>query len=248
LIPRLGRRYCLTVRGIGQETRSTLSSLAGHHFINVGGMATMYTVPILVTVRLSATANAYWYTTWMLASSVMMISPAVSTALFAEGSHRADELVRTVRASGRIIAGLLMPAIVAFFLFGRIVMGIFGPNYVHHGWDLFVAFLVASIPDAITNVAVSMMRVQRRLRTAAALNVGMVVITLVLSWTLLPVMGILGGGVAWLIAQTTGSVIVAVDLIRLYQRATRATSCPEPSTPTALMQGARASSRTQRSA
>src|SRR5207248_770686 len=38
LVPRLGRRYCLAVRGIGKQVREMLSSLVGNHFINLGSV------------------------------------------------------------------------------------------------------------------------------------------------------------------------------------------------------------------
>jgi Na+-driven multidrug efflux pump len=71
-----------------------------------------------------------------------------------------------------------------------------------------VLLVVAAVPDAITNIYVSTLRVRTRLRQAAALNIGMAVLSLVLAWLLLPTMGITGAGLAWLIAQIVGSAVV----------------------------------------
>jgi Na+-driven multidrug efflux pump len=56
------------------------------------------------------------------------------------------------------------------------------------------------------------MRVEGRLQRSAALSLSMSVLALLLAWILLPPLGIAGAGVAWLIAQTAGSVYVAVDV------------------------------------
>jgi len=71
------------------------------------------------------------------------------------------------------------------------------------------------VPDAITNIYVSVLRVQRRLRFAALLQLSMAALTWVLAWIWLPVLGIAGVGWAWLIAQVAGSLVAGVDVIRI---------------------------------
>src|SRR2546423_6237410 len=73
--------------------------------------------------------------------------------------------------------------------------------------------MVSAVPDAITNIYVSLLRVQERLCLAALLNLCMAAFTLVLAWILLPMLGIAGAGWAWLIAQSVGSLIVGVVIL-----------------------------------
>lgn len=213
LVPRLGRAYCFAVRGMMEQVRGMLSSLVGHHFINIGGLMPMYLLPVLVTVKLSATDNAYFYTTSMVGSIFFMISPAVATSLFAEGSHGADDVLRKVRNSALITGLLLGPAMLIMFLVGRYVLLLFGPRYAEHGQLLLMILVADAVPDAITNIYVSVLRVQGRLRTAAILNLSMAALTLVLAWILLPILGIVGAGWAYLIAQLTGSLIAGIDFL-----------------------------------
>jgi O-antigen/teichoic acid export membrane protein len=213
LVPRLGRAYCLATRGIVGQVHSMLSSFVGHHFINLGGDLSQYLLPVFVAVRLSPTDNAYFFTTGKLASFFFMVSSAVAVALFAEGSHAAVDLPRKVRASVAISGMILGPAMLVSFLGGRYILLLFGPGYAQHGLTLLMIFTASAVPDAITNIYVSVLRVQRRLRFGALLNMSMVALTLALAWILLPVLGIAGAGWAWLIAQTTGSLAAGVDLI-----------------------------------
>jgi O-antigen/teichoic acid export membrane protein len=70
--------------------------------------------------------------------------------------------------------------------------------------------IISAIPDAITNIYVSVLRVRRKLYEAALLNTGMAATTLILAWILLPRLGIAGAGWAWLLAQCAGSLGVLV--------------------------------------
>ncbi|HET8853324.1 MAG TPA: polysaccharide biosynthesis C-terminal domain-containing protein, partial [Ktedonobacteraceae bacterium] len=141
-----------------------------------------------------------------------------AVSLFAEGSHVADDLQRKVRSSAVIIGILLCPAMLICFLGGRYIMLLFGPDYAQHGLLLLMIFTIAAVPDAVTNIYVSVLRVQRRLRHAALLNLSMALLTLALAWMLLPTLGIVGAGWAFLIAQSAGSLVAGVDVIRIRYR------------------------------
>ena len=213
LIRRLGHSYAPVVRGIRREVRRILRSLVGQHVINLGGTIPMYLLPLVVTARLSATDNAYFYTTWMVGCLFFMVSAWVAISLFAEGSHSAHELAHRVRTSWRIILALLIPAMVLVVIGGRPILAVFGPSYTQ-GYLLLVVLAGSAIPDAITNVYVSILRVERRILAAGLLNVGMAIATVSAAWLLLPSMGIAGGGVGWLIGESLGSAWVLEDVIR----------------------------------
>lgn len=209
LLPRHGRRYGLTVKGVRQQLTGQSFALVGHHLINVGAAAPAYILPVLVAARLSPTANAYYYTSAMVGSVFFMVSPAVAMALFAEGSHSSESLRRGARSSMIIIASFLGPAILGVVLGGRLILSVFGPEYARHGLPLLIILVVSAVPDAVNSVYISILRVRLRLRVAATLNVGMAVIAVALSWYLLPRLGIAGAGWAWLLANLGGTGAIA---------------------------------------
>lgn len=212
-VPRLGRGYRLTASGIVGQVRSMLSSLAGNYFINLGGLIPYYLLPVFVAARLSPAENAYFYTTMKLADFCVLGSFAVSLSLYAEGSHAANDLPRKVRASAAIISMIIGPAMLVCFLGGRYILSVFGPAYARHGLVLFMILVLSAIPDAITNVYISVLRIKRRLRFAALLYLGMAALNLALAWILLPLLGIAGAGLAFLSAQVAGSLVAGCDLI-----------------------------------
>lgn len=210
---RLGRTYQPALRGMLAQMRGVSKALAGHHLINLGGMAPMYLLPMIVAARISPEDGAYFYTTWMLGSLFFMVSPSVGSALFAEGAHAAHDLAGKTRQSALFIAALLTPAMLVFFVGGHTILLLFGPGYARHGLPLLLALVVSAIPDAITNIAVSVWRVRGRLRTAAGLNVGMSACAVTLAWVMIPSFGLFGAGLAWLLGQTLGCVVVAFYML-----------------------------------
>jgi O-antigen/teichoic acid export membrane protein len=211
LVPRLHRHYHPTLRGAMEQLRSMRRLLVGNHLISLGGTAPIYLIPVLVATRLSVAQSAFFYTTFMVAGAVFMISPSVATSLFAEGSRDSKQLWRQARSSVEISARLLLPAIAVFLVGGGLILSLFGPSYASSGRVLLSILVLSGIPDGITNIYVAILRVQGRVYSAATLNVGMAVLALSGTWLLLPVFGLAGAGLAWMGAQVVGSVASLAD-------------------------------------
>jgi O-antigen/teichoic acid export membrane protein len=217
-VRRIRRDYSPAVRGARAQYRAMRTALWHHHLANLGCLLPMYVLPLEVVAQVSVQENAYFYVTWMMCGVFMMVSPAVSSSLFAEGSHTPGDVRHAALRSLRTIAILLVPAALALGLGGQLALGAFGPAYATEGFGLLLVVIASSVPDAITNVAISVLRVEHRLREAAALNGMMAVISIALAWVLLPSMGIIGAGVAWLVAQSAGTVVVVLGLATTERR------------------------------
>ena len=118
-----------------------------------------------------------------------------------------------MRSSVKLITLLLIPAIVVSALAGKSILGILGEEYARHGYSLLLIMVAAALPDAVTNVYIAVLRVQHRLRFAAALTVGMAIASVVFALLLMGRYGIAGAGAGWLIAQTLGAVVVGADIL-----------------------------------
>ena len=71
---------------------------------------------------------------------------------------------------------------------------------------MLILLAVSAAPDAVSNIAVAICRVTHRLAYSAALNLGILIVTLAAAWILMPSLGIAGVGVAWLGAQILGAI------------------------------------------
>ena len=188
--------------------------LAGHFFTGVGAQLPQFLLPIIVVAEVSTRANAYFYLTWSVGSIFLFVSPAVSQSLYAEGSNF-ENLGLSAARSLRFTGALLLPIIAASFLFAHPVLLLFGGEYAHHGSLLLQIIAISAIPDALTNVYIAVARVRGRLKRAAVLNLMMAVIAVTLTAVLVPSLGIVGAGLAWLIAQSVGAVFVVRPLLEL---------------------------------
>jgi len=219
LMPRVRPGSHFSFRGGVWPVLRWWRSMTGHQIANLGGVLVPFVLPILVVIRTSARVNAFFYLTWSVGAIFFMVSPAISTALFAEGSH-GESIADNVKRSARLITLILGPAILVTCLFSYRILLIFGLKYAEHGSTLLRLLAFAAIPDAITNIAVSVLRVRSRLPTAALLNVFMAGTAFGLSWILLPHFGVLAPGIAWTVGQSAGTVAVGAGLLqRRYHQA-----------------------------
>lgn len=163
-------------------------------------------LPLLVVVRLGVELNAYFYITWMVGAVFFMVSPSVSTAVFAEGVRAGSDLRMTVTKALLVSVVLLAPTMIVMIIGGKIVLRLFGAPYAAAGYGLLILLAISALPDAVSNVAISIFRVTERLTYSTLLNLGILVTTLVGAWFLMPPLGIAGVGVAWLGAQTLGAI------------------------------------------
>jgi O-antigen/teichoic acid export membrane protein len=191
---------------LGRSRGRVLAQLVGQHLTSAGGAATPLLLPIVVFVRLGAVLNAYFYVTWMVGSVFFTISPSVSAALFAESVRVSTDLRAVVRRAFQLTTFLLIPVMAVMVCLGKLVLDLFGQAYADAGYWLLVVLAISAVPDAVSNIAVAVFRVTGRLHYSAALNLAILAVTVCCAWFLLPSLGVLGAGVAWLIAQALGAV------------------------------------------
>jgi O-antigen/teichoic acid export membrane protein len=239
MVPSLRRRYRLSFDGVSTETRRLGSYIAGHHSINIGNFAPWWLLPVFVTVQVSTTATAYFYATWRICGLLFMISPSVASAFTAEGAHSPEHLWRIAARSQRTIMMLLIPACIVFAAGGHWILQAFGSKYAAAGLPLLLMFTVASIPDSIMDVWVGVLRVEGRLRFGSWLQLGTAALALLMSWFLLPPLGISGAGIGWLASRVVGVLLVAWDYRRQRDLRERSTA---PALPASAMPSATAMS------
>lgn len=213
-LPALGHDFAPTFRGGRDELRKMRGLIAGHQSINLGAQATTLLLPVLVSARLGPTQNAYFYTTFMLSSSIFFIAPAVGNALFAEGIHHPEHLSRDLRRAVRQIALLAGPPALVLLIAGPTILGVFGSEYADAGTSLLRILVAVAIIDAVQQLAVSVLRIRHRLREAAIATWLMLAVAIGATWLLLPPMGIEGAGIGWGLGKLTGMVLTVFLAMR----------------------------------
>lgn len=142
-----------------------------HHLLNLTLQAPALILPVLVTVLLSATTNAWFYVSWSLASVGNIISVSLTTVLYAASSAQPALLARRMRLT-LSLAFAATVLLVCVLLFGtRQVLGLFGHSYAEQAaWSLRILAL-ESFPFLIKNHYVAVSRVQGRVAHATLLTI-----------------------------------------------------------------------------
>lgn len=193
-------------RPLALPSRTAVGRLVGQHLTSAGGAVTPLVLPALVAFRLGGTQNAYFYIAWMLGGIFFIVSPSVASNLFAEGVRTGADLQALVIRALRLIAAILVPAMMVMIIGGRLILSLFGAAYAVTGYGLLVVLAISALPDAISNVAVAVWRVTHRLGYSSVLNLSILTGTLVGAWFLMPSLGIVGVGIAWLGVQILGAI------------------------------------------
>jgi O-antigen/teichoic acid export membrane protein len=190
-----------------------------NHALTLAGRAPGLIFPILVLETFSSTANAHWYAAWMLAMVVYTIADRVGLTLFAELSHRPDELSDGVRRALKSALGLGLAAAAGLAATANLVLGILGGGYASGGAAPLRVLVIAIVPLAFIQVYFATCRATGSLREAiltgtlaGAAGVGLAV----------PVgsaYGLVGVALAWLLSQTIAS---AWAIWRLHVKCRRA--------------------------
>jgi len=137
-----------------------------HHLLNLILLVPTLALPVLVTVLLSATMNAWFYVSWMIASFVFLIPGAVTTVLHAMNSAQPSTLAHKARMT--IGLALVTSALANCLLqFGtKQVLDLFGSTYAEQAaWTLRI-LAIAAFPLIIKNHYISICRIHDRIARA----------------------------------------------------------------------------------
>ena len=200
-------------------TKSEIEGMArfssANYITQLALIAPGFLLPIMVINRLGAESAAYFYIAWSISALLVTISTATSTSLFAEGSYEQSKLGKNTKKTLKLTFLLLLPAAVIFFLLAENILHVFyGADYAQNGIGLIRVLIPTAIPLVFTNVLVSILRVEKKLTALVIVTLFLVVVSLGLAYYLLPIMGLVGGGLGWLAANCVVAVGAIIYLIR----------------------------------
>jgi O-antigen/teichoic acid export membrane protein len=175
-------------------------------------------LPIIVLNLLGAKSNAYFYIAWMMSYILTMIPAAVAESLLAEGSYDQNRLKNNIWRSLKMIAIVLIPAVLLVWFLADKLLLFYGGQYAENGATLLRWLALATFPFAINIVYFTIKRIQKQVKQIIVLAASMAVIVVLTSYLLLPRLGINGVGIAWLAGQCTIALIVIVWDVRRWVR------------------------------
>jgi O-antigen/teichoic acid export membrane protein len=172
-----------------------------NYLVNLLTMASGSILPLIVLNQLGAEQNAYFYIGWTISSMIATIPTAITISLFAEGSNDEKGLDKQIRRSLKFIALLLVPIVIVILVCGKWLLMLYGKEYSQNALILLQVLTLTAFPLAINSLFFTIKRVQKEMKSVIWMNVVIAVITLGMSYFLLPKLGLLAGGIAWLCAN-----------------------------------------------
>ena len=169
-----------------------------------------YSLPILVLNVLGAEQSAYFYIAWTISSVLLAIPRWTSHSLLAEGSYNPKELRRNSFKALKFIFLLLIPLVLGIIVFGKYILLFFGVKYAVKSFDILLILCLASIPYSFNIVYLTAKRVKEELDIVIMAFGFLAFFTVLGSYILIQIIGIIGVGIAWLVGNGIITVGIAV--------------------------------------
>lgn len=194
--------------------RQIAAYAAGNYLGALFSLSTAMLLPIIVTQVAGARTTAFFYQPWTISNSLLLIAFNMTRSLTVEAAVDESKLGRYGYQTLIHTARLVVPLVVLIIVGAPIILGIFGRSYAAEGTMLLRLLALATLPNIVNVLYLSVARVQRRMIRVVAIQGALCMLILSLSFLLIGKYGILGVGVACLVSQS----LVAIALLLTWLR------------------------------
>jgi O-antigen/teichoic acid export membrane protein len=198
--------------------RDRLIRLAAADYLgSLFALAVTALLPVLIVAISDARSGAYFYIVWMIAASMNLLPISMCSSMTVEALEAGADLSVEVRRTALHMARLVVPLVVALIVLSDEIMRIFGSDYVAGGSTSLRILAVAVIPLAVNTLYMAMLRIRARGAEILRVQAGLALITLGGSVIALPLAGIAGVAVAWLVGEGTIAIVATRRLLPLFR-------------------------------
>jgi len=170
-------------------------------------------LPIMILNMHLVEQAAYYYIVYGIVFILFMIPDSISTSLFVEGSN-GQSLKKTVIRALVIIFLLLIPIALFLYVYGDWILGFIGQDYAAGGLGVLRLMIFASFFVVVNNVYFAIKRIQKDTKEITVLSGIIFVLLIGFAYLLIPTLGILGIGYAWIISYGVGALIIIIQVWR----------------------------------
>jgi len=179
-------------------------------------LASTTLLPVIVLAVAGAATTAYFSLAWAVAFPLYAVGHNIGMSLVLHGSSDRPALPLLVRKAALQGGALLLGLTVLLVAAAPYALSLFGGDYADGGTTLLRLLALAALPNLVLSLAVSIARVERRLRMAMIALGAQALLSLGSAAALVEAIGVSGAGVAWLGSQC----VVAAGLLALLLRRT----------------------------
>lgn len=170
--------------------------------------------PLLVITTAGEKAAANFYIAWLLTNILTMISNSFGTSLFAEGSnsdHQFYENVKRTLKGGLLGTGLSAASLV---ILAYPILQIFGEEYTAEAVGLVRVLSLAGFIGIIPMTFMAIARVKEWMSSLIAIAIVRVILGLAIGAWLIEIYGLIGIGIAWVVAQVVTAILALILIFR----------------------------------
>lgn len=180
----------------------------GNHVAEVLAALPYPVILIIIANLLGSPEAAYFGYPWLIASLLFAVPLMTGVSLYAEGSHFEERLRKDLVRALRFLVPLLFLGILFIWFLGGSILTLIGASYAAEGTSLLRILALSTIFVAVNHIFLSVARVKKWIRVIIALMAYITLGTIGISYWAIPVFGIDGAGIAWLIAQGTAATAI----------------------------------------
>jgi O-antigen/teichoic acid export membrane protein len=195
--------------------RAFAQYFAADYTCSVAWLSVTNLMPVVVTAVAGATTNAYYALAYAIALPLYSFAQNIGTSLMLHGTQDRAALPALTRKAAVQGLRILVPVVVLLVVLAPYLLSLFGADYMHRSTTVFRLLALGALPNLVLALAVSVARVQRRLRRAVIATGTEAVLALGLVTPLLHAFGVPGVGIAWVGSQC----FVAAGLLLTWRRA-----------------------------
>ena len=207
---RLGHR--IRPRISAEVVRRVFRYAGGNYLANLLNLVPILLLPVIVVHVRGASEGGYYYIAYQIANLLFALAFAVSSSLFAEGSHQGTSFAGVARRAARIEALTMVPLALALIAVSHPLLTLFGGRYAAHGRALLVILALSAPAVAFCDWAVALLRLTGQLRALVLTNAvyAVTMCGLASAWAH---RGLVWVGAAWLVGNLVCGTLAGMALL-----------------------------------
>jgi O-antigen/teichoic acid export membrane protein len=177
-------------------------------------------VPIVILDRLGASAAAYYYVAYQVASLAQSPIYAIQGITLTEGGLPGANLASLVKRSVRLMLVVCLPVVVVVIVGAHWILLLFGTRYSIHGTFVLIVLVASALPASVMSLLRTLLNLLGRLNALVWSSVLFAAVICGAAWLLAP-HGLIAFAAAWPIGTAASAVPCGVSLIRRWPIAAR---------------------------
>jgi O-antigen/teichoic acid export membrane protein len=156
---------------VWSRLREMASDALAHHVVNLSRSASVWLLPLLVTVTLSREANAGFYVAFLMSNLILLVGKEATFTLYIAGARAPEGLWRQVRFTIGLTAGTAILGTLALTVAGRPLLSVFGESYAASAYPTVAILALSALPVLVKDHWIAIHRIRGSVSKAAVVGV-----------------------------------------------------------------------------